>query len=189
MKRQNSLTTLLIVVITGSFLIEKFLYPDLFGKFALAGSSYTTEHSQYYRFLTVALLHAGWMHLLFNMLALLQLGTIVENFLGELRYIIVLLASLLAGSFMSWHFMSPQGSSVGASGMIFGLFGSLLVLGKRAGADPKQVLSLVIVNLLFTFFPGSNIDWHAHVGGLLGGVLATLVVRGFNSSQKRLRNI
>lgn len=186
-KRQNSLTTLLIVVISGFFLVQQYLYPDLYVKFAIAGSGYP-EHSQYYRLLTVALTHAGWTHLIFNMLALYQLGNIVENVFGELRYIIILLGSLLAGSFTSQFFLPPLGSAVGASGMIFGLFGALLVVGKQIGLNYNAVYGTLIINAAIPFVD-HNVDWHAHLGGLIGGAVTTFLVKSFNGPQKRLRNI
>ena len=174
MKRQNSLTTLLILAISGCYVVDRYLGIDLFTKFALVGRAYT-QHNEYYRFVTVALLHAGLTHLLFNMLALYQLGTIIENALGEVRYIMILFASLVAGSAFSWKFMPPQGVAVGASGMIFGLFGALLVLGRRIGLNYNAVIGTVIINLALPFFV-SNIDWHAHIGGLVGGALATSLI-------------
>jgi membrane associated rhomboid family serine protease len=60
--------------------------------------------------------------------------------------------------------------------MIFGLFGCLLVIGKRMGANLREGLGLIGLNLVIPFvIPG--IDWKAHLGGLVGGVLATLLVK------------
>ncbi len=174
LRRQNSLTTLLILAISGCYVVDKYLGVDLFSRFALAGSIYP-EHHQYYRFLTVALVHGGLTHILFNMIALYQLGTIIENAMGEMRYIMILFASLMVGSAFSWKFMPPNGVAVGASGMIFGLFGAMLVLGKRIGLNYNAVLGTVLINLALPFFV-SNIDWHAHVGGLIGGALATTII-------------
>ena len=71
--------------------------------------------------------------------------------------------------------MPPNGVAVGASGMIFGLFGAMLVIGKRVGLNYNAVLGTIILNLALPFFV-SNIDWHAHVGGLIGGALATSLI-------------
>jgi membrane associated rhomboid family serine protease len=60
--------------------------------------------------------------------------------------------------------------------MIFGLFGCLLIMGKRMGANLKEGAGLIALNLAIPFLiPG--IDWKAHLGGLIGGALATLAVR------------
>jgi membrane associated rhomboid family serine protease len=186
-KRENSLTTLLIVVISGFFLIQQYFYPQLITRFAIVGSGYV-EHSQYYRLLTVALAHASWTHLLFNMLALYQLGNIVEAVFGEVRYIFVLLGSLLAGSFTSLMFLPSSGFAVGASGMIFGLFGALLVVGKQIGLNYNAVYGTLLINAAIPFID-HNVDWHAHLGGLIGGAITAFILKSFNGPQKRLRNI
>lgn len=176
MKERQSLTQSLIVVIVGSFLIQKYIYPNLFQQFALFGP-YVKE-GQYWRLFTVALLHAGWMHLIFNMLALWSIGTPVEQIFGRGRYLIIFIGSLLTASIGSAYF-GPAAAAVGASGAIFGLFGALLALGRRAGINYQNILGTVILNLAITFLvPG--IDWRAHVGGLIGGYLiarALLVLR------------
>ena len=59
--------------------------------------------------------------------------------------------------------------------MIFGLFGVMLVTGKKMGVDFRQVMGLLVLNIVFSFVPGVN--WHAHAGGLIGGLLAGLVLQ------------
>ncbi len=187
MKEKDSLTTILIVLISGLFIVQKYFYADLMARFALVGSAYV-EHHQYYRWLTVALVHASWTHLLFNMLALYQLGNLVEKVMGVWRYAIIVVVSLLTGSALSFFLMPTTGFSVGASGMIFGLFGSMLVFGKRAGIDYKNLIGTLVLNAALPIL-FHNIDWHAHVGGFIGGAITTFVLISFNRPQQRLRNI
>ena len=143
-------------------------------EFALSG--YEIQNGQWYRLLTVALVHGGWLHLLFNMLALFSLGTAIENYLGRNKYIFILITSLLFGSLTSYLFNPLTSVAVGSSGMIFGLFGCLLIMGKRMGANLKESAGLIALNLAIPFLiPG--IDWKAHLGGLIGGGLAILAVR------------
>ena len=73
--------------------------------------------------------------------------------------------------------------------MIFGLFGAILVTGRRMGVDYRQIVGVVGANLLITFVPGANIDWHAHLGGLVGGAVVTFIINGLNRPKQRLRNI
>ena len=98
-------------------------------------------------------------------------GNNIERYFGKVRYAIILLISLASASLISLYFAAPNIPSVGASGMIFGLFGAILVTSRKMGADYKEVLGLVVLNLALTFVI-PNIDWHAHVGGLAGGALA-----------------
>jgi membrane associated rhomboid family serine protease len=110
------------------------------------------------------------------MLALLSIGTLIENFYGRNKYIIILLTSLLAGSLTSYLFNPPQTIAVGASGMIFGLFGALAIAGRSLGANLKEVSTLIAINIAIPLFiPG--IDWKAHLGGLTGGIVTTFTIQ------------
>ena len=169
----QGLTRNLVFFISGCFLLSLF-QPNLEYEFALSG--YEIQNGQWYRLLTVALVHGGWLHLLFNMLALFSLGTAIENYLGRNKYIFILITSLLFGSLTSFLFNPLTSVAVGSSGMIFGLFGALLVMGKRMGANLKEGFGLITLNLAIPFvIPG--IDWKAHLGGLIGGALASTLVR------------
>jgi len=169
----KSLTRDLIFFISGCFVLT-LIWPNLEYEFALYGVA--IENGQWYRLLTVALVHGGWLHLLFNMLALYSLGFTIENYFGKNKYIFILLTSLVFGSLTSYLFNPLTSFAVGSSGMIFGLFGCLLVIGKRMGANLREGLGLIGLNLVIPFvIPG--IDWKAHLGGLVGGVLATLLVK------------
>lgn len=179
MKEKQSLTTSLIVLISGTFLLTQFVFPELKSQFALFyGGNYGNGYfpgvatGQWYRLVTVALTHAGWLHLIFNMLALYSIGTPVEAFVGRVRFGAIFLGSLLAASAASLYFGPHNIYAVGASGAIYGLFGALFVIGKKAGANYQNITGVIIVNLLMTFtIPG--IDWRAHVGGLIAGVVIT----------------
>ena len=64
--------------------------------------------------------------------------------------------------------------TVGASGAIFGILGAMLILEWQAtGSLAGQAMTLIVINLLFSF-TFSGISWGGHVGGLIGGILATL---------------
>jgi membrane associated rhomboid family serine protease len=170
---QQTLTKNLIFFISGCFVLT-LIQPNLQGDLALYGVE--VNNGQYYRLLTVALVHGGWVHLICNMLALFSIGTPIENFYGKNKYVFILLTSLIAGSLASYLFNPLNTYAVGASGMIFGLFGALAVTGKRMGANLKEASTLIAVNLAIPFLiPG--IDWKAHLGGLIGGSLAALAIK------------
>jgi membrane associated rhomboid family serine protease len=167
------LTKNLIFFISGCFLLSQ-IQTNLQFELALYGAA--VDQGQYYRLLTVALVHGGWLHLIFNMLALFSIGTLIENFYGRNKYIVILLASLSTGSLTSYLFNPPQTIAVGASGMIFGLFGALAIAGRALGANLKEVGSLIAINIAIpVFIPG--IDWKAHLGGLAGGLLTSALLR------------
>jgi membrane associated rhomboid family serine protease len=130
---------------------------------------------QYYRLLTAAFMHESWLHIGMNMLALYFVGPPVERVLGRGRFVSLYLLAALGGTVASYMWGPPNVPSLGASGAIFGLFGALLIITRRVGADITSIVVLIAINLVFSFsVPG--IDWRAHVGGL---VVGSLVAAGF----------
>ena len=132
---------------------------------------YGVQNGQYYRLLTVALVHGGWVHLICNMLAFFSIGTPLEIFYGRNKYIVLLFVSLLCGSLASFLFNPIQTVAVGASGMIFGLFGAFLVVGKTIGANVREIAIIIGLNFALGFILG-GVDWRAHLGGLVGGLIS-----------------
>lgn len=129
----------------------------------------------WWRLITAAFLQASILHLAFNMLALWWLGPPVELALGRLRYLLLYLASGLAGS-AGALMLTPDAVTVGASGAIFGLLGAGLVLERRTtGRLTGNYLTLIVLNLVFTFAV-PNISIGGHIGGLVAGVLGTALM-------------
>ena len=188
MKLKNSLTTTLIVVISGFFIIAQYAPTITWGHLGLQdnlllihkayfsdGKVHGVYAGEWWRVFTVVLTHANWLHLGSNMLVFFQLGNIVEHYYGKGRYGFILLASAITASFSCLLLDPVNQPSVGASGMIFGLFGVMLVTGKRMNVDYRQVLGLLVLNIVFSFVPG--VDWHAHAGGFVGGLAAALILQ------------
>ena len=145
---------------------------------------------QVYRLISSVFLHASIFHLLFNVYALFIIGNQLENYIGKFKFLVIYLISALSGSLMSCIF--TQGISVGASGAIFGLLGSLLYFGYHfrvyLGSIIKtQIIPLIILNL-FLGFMDSSIDNAAHIGGLLGGYLSTMAlgIKGKSSKTDKI---
>lgn len=133
---------------------------------------------EYYRLFTSMFLHIGIMHIVFNMLILYLLGPTLERVLGSVRFLVLYLLSGLGGAVASYMFSTPTTMSVGASGAIYGLFGALLIGGKKLNIDMKQVVILLAINLGISFIPGWGIDWRAHLGGLIIGIATAWVMQG-----------
>jgi membrane associated rhomboid family serine protease len=132
---------------------------------------------EYWRLVTSGFLHAGFFHLAFNMLALWILGGMLEPAVGRLRFGLIYLVSLLAGSFGAL-LLEPHGLTLGASGAVFGLMGAAVIVLRRRGISLMESgLGFWIgLNLLITFAPGSNISIGGHLGGLFGGALAAAIM-------------
>jgi len=109
------------------------------------------------------------------MYALMVLGNPLEAAFGKNKFLIVFFTSLLAGSLTSAYFSPIYGASVGASGAIFGLFGAMAIVGKKIGADIRSIAVIIGINFFIGFAMG-GVDWRAHLGGLIGGVVAAQLV-------------
>jgi membrane associated rhomboid family serine protease len=131
---------------------------------------------EWYRLLTGGFLHAGLLHIAFNMYALYILGQLLEPALGATRFIAMYFAALFAGS-LGVILLEPHTPAVGASGAIFGLFAAAFVIarGRRLEAIAAQLGVLLLINLALTFgIPGIAIG--AHLFGAGAGVLCGLLI-------------
>ncbi|WFN90307.1 rhomboid family intramembrane serine protease [Arcanobacterium wilhelmae] len=152
-------------------------------------------HLQPYRYVTSAFLHAGFVHLLFNMYALVLMGRMLEPLLGKVRFGVLYLLSALAGNVAVAVWVGTYGNpdviTVGASGAVFGLFGAYAVLARGFGAKDSGILGLIAINLVLGFvIPG--ISWESHVGGLVIGALLAwlwLVARRRSASATRVWHV
>ena len=138
------------------------------------------REGEYYRLITSMFLHGNILHLAFNMYALYILGSQLEGVLGKVKYFIIYMVAGLSGSILSMMFNGASAGSLGASGAIFGLMGALVYFGWHyrvylGNVVKQQIIPLIILNLLIGFSV-SGIDNFAHIGGLIGGALATMAV-------------
>lgn len=141
---------------------------------------------QYLRMITAAFLHIGPFHLFVNMLALYMLGPAIERVLGWWRFLAVYLLAALGGSVAILLFGSVTGPVAGASGAIYGLFASALVLSRVVGFDTRSLLFWIGLNFLITFsVPG--ISKLGHIGGFIVGGLATLALLGWTLQRNPAR--
>ncbi len=158
----------------------------------------TIAGHQWWRLLTSMFLHIGILHLTFNMYVLWKAGPFVERLLGNTGFVVVYLASGLAGGIASlvWN---PYLASAGASGAIFGLYGAMLGFVYRADIpvellEPliKSALIFLGYNLIFGLI-NTGTDLAAHIGGLVGGLLcgvaASVPLTGERMPQRSARNI
>lgn len=132
---------------------------------------------EWYRLFSPMFLHAGLMHLGFNMWALFQVGRILEFMIGPRSFVILYLVGGVTSTLCSFA-LSPA-LSVGASGCLYAVLLALFVLqryeehlAKDLGLQvPRSPLgTLIVLNGLITFVI-PNIDWAAHLGGAIAGAL------------------
>lgn len=173
-KRKPYITFILIAINAIIFVLSN-INVDILNKLFLAPNI----EGEYYRLITSVFTHYNAFHFLFNMYALYIVGPQIENFFGCIKYLIIYLGSGIIASLMSLTLLNGVGS-LGASGAIFGLFGSLLYFGYHyrlyLGSILKsQLIPLIFFNLMIGFIiPG--IDNAAHIGGLVGGITLSMAI-------------
>jgi membrane associated rhomboid family serine protease len=135
---------------------------------------------QWYRLLTSAFLPPatglgglGFLDILFNMWALIAVGPALEQLLGRGRFLAVYLLSALGGGVVYFLLAPPNVLALGASGAIFGLFGAWFVVSRKLHLDIRGIVTIIAINLAFSFIYRSSIAWQDHVGGLIVGALVT----------------
>ena len=189
-QRPRSLTPVVTYVLIGINLLIFALQmasPEL--ERALALWPPAVADGEVYRLLSSAFMHFGLTHIAFNMLALYFVGPPLEIALGRMRFIALYLLSALGGSVLV-YLLTFNALTAGASGAVFGLFGATFVVGKRLNMDTRSVLTIIVLNLAFTFvYPlitSQNISWQGHIGGLVTGAV---VAAAFAYAPRQQRNL
>jgi membrane associated rhomboid family serine protease len=130
---------------------------------------------EWWRMLTAAHLHGGFMHIGFNMYALYLFGPSLERRMGSIPFLAMYVASALAGG-IAYLYLGGDNLAVGASGAIFGLFGAWIGASFKSRHTPagaaqfRSLMVLLGINLALPLFV-PNVAWQAHVGGLLAGLV------------------
>jgi membrane associated rhomboid family serine protease len=130
---------------------------------------------EWWRLATAAFLHGSLLHIAFNMYVLFVLGPTLERILGHGRFIILYALAAFGGAVASYVLSDVRTVSVGASGAIFGLMGALVIAGQRLKYDIRQVLILLAINVVIGFI-APNVDWRAHLGGLVTGAIVAAIM-------------
>lgn len=145
-------------------------FPDAFA---------SIKKGEVWRLLTPIFPHFGPMHLLFNMFALWVFGSALERLLGRWTYAALILVTALAGNLAQVLLPPPIAGGLnffGISGVVYGLFGYVLVRGVMQPTFPVRLPPMMIV-LAFGFLVagiipniGLNLANGAHLGGLFAGI-------------------
>ena len=162
--------------------------------FYMSGSRFAS--GEYWRVITYAFFHGGGseiaynlVHLLCNMYSLYIIGGQIEQVYGKAKYLIIYFISVITAGLLSGIFNTI--GSVGASGAIFGLCGAMLYFGYHyrlylGNSIKTQLIPIIAINLFISLLPG--IDLFGHLGGLIGGGFAALMVgvEGYSSTRDRV---
>ena len=145
---------------------------------------------QNWRLVTAMFLHAGLWHIAFNAYALWIFGSMVEQELGRVRFLLIYFVTGIVASAASYAFGPYYAVGVGASGAVFGIFGAFVAYNYRrrhlavAMARLRSALTLIVINAVLAVAV-EGIDWRAHVGGFVAGVIAGFAAEGVGSAANR----
>ena len=178
------ITYALMALCTLIYILQIF-FPSLTALGAVNGT--LVKSGQVYRLITSMFMHGSIWHLLCNMYSLYVIGCATENYFGKKKFLLIYLVSGVIGSMFSCIFNT--GWSLGASGAIFGLMGALCYFGYyyrlyMGKALYNEIIPVIILNLALSLVV-SNIDFYAHIGGLIGGVFITMGLGVKNKTDKQ----
>ena len=146
-----------------------------------AKSSYGIINGEFWRLLTPIFLHADIFHLVTNLFGILVFGSIIEKKLGSMKFVAIYVLSGIYGNTFSFYFSPYLG--VGSSGSVFGVLASLLtyfylnknMFGYIAKEYLISIITIISISLIFGFI-SSGIDNAAHLGGILSGLIISLLI-------------
>lgn len=156
------------------------------------GMNQKPEPNQWFRFIVPMFLHAGIIHITFNLLLQLTMGREMEMIIGSVRFALVYFSSGIFGFVMGGNFAPPAIASTGCSGCLFGILAlTLLDLIYSWGQRPKPISDLmfilldVVISFVLGLLPG--LDNFSHIGGfMMGLVLGICILRSPNTLRERI---
>lgn len=175
--------TIAILVSIGVVFLSELLLPIIDVRDLVGLDKPLFAQGEIWRIFTSAVVHDGFIHVMFNGYALFILGRLTETVSHRSNVPLVFLVSAFCGGLLSFIFL-PVGNSVGASGGVVGILGFLTVYGfKRRKLMTNSLLKNMLFNIALIGFLGvfviPNVDNFGHLGGLLAGAaLGFLIVPG-----------
>lgn len=173
------ISSLLILTNTVMYLITVFMKGNFTLNLVKLGGlvpSLIKYEEEYYRLLAPIFLHGSFIHYLMNtFFGIMVISAGLERLIGSFRYLIIYICTGLISSLFVFYFEDPVSLTVGASGAIYGVMGCFLYIiflkpHLLDTYEQRYVRSLLLINLIFTFFAPS-ISILGHLGGLIGGLV------------------
>ena len=130
----------------------------------------------WWQLVTSVFTHVEIWHVAMNMFALYLFGPALERIVGRARFLAVYLVGGLASSVLVLYLSAQYGSTVGASGALFGLLGALLVTANKARLNSQWLVQNLVLGVVITVVGYRMISWQGHLGGFLGGAAAAAII-------------
>ncbi|MGG3574472.1 rhomboid family intramembrane serine protease [Bacillus gobiensis] len=146
----------------------------------LIGYNFGVANGEWWRLVTPIFMHQGFTHLLFNSVSLILFAPGLERMLGKIRFIFLYLGSGIIGNLGTYFLGSEEYYHLGASGAIFGLFGTYLYIyfyrkELMSRSNSQMIVTIIVISLIMTF-AGANTNILAHIFGLIGGFALSPIV-------------
>ncbi len=189
LKSTTKVTAFLVLVNILLFILCQF-YGDFIYSKGQIGLTYIMQN-EFYRLLTSIFLHVNLDHISSNMILLIFAGSMLERIIDERDYAIVFFVSGIMGNVVSCVYEFVSGISmvsIGASGAIYGIIGSLFCIVVRQKPPVAVSISrmiLMIAYCLYSSFVGTNINVAAHIGGLVTGFFLTMLLTNIRMRRQK----
>lgn len=179
--------SLLLIVINVIVSYRGFKNPAFFSAYSFSVHKVLLQ-KDYKVLVTSGFLHAGWLHLLFNMFALYVFSQGVELYLGSLQYLLIYFTGLICGNLFSIivHRHQPGYTSVGASGAVCGIIFASIALAPNMGIGffflpisiPAWIFGLLYIaySIYGLRSRADNIGHDAHLAGAMAGLVLTVIL-------------
>ncbi|KAG7660715.1 uncharacterized protein J8A68_005832 [[Candida] subhashii] len=142
---------------------------------------------QWYRIFIPIFLHAGFLHIIFNLLLQVTMGASMERHIGILKYAVIYIASGIAGFLLGANFTPVGIASTGASGALFGVVATNIMLFIFTGKKNTNMygtkhytlficimIGEIVISLVLGLLPG--LDNFSHIGGFAMGILLAILL-------------
>jgi membrane associated rhomboid family serine protease len=181
------ITGAILIVANITFSYKGFVSEGFFNKYKFEVDKILVN-KEYVRLITSSFLHADWLHLTLNMLGIYMFSGLLENTLGEVSLLLIYFASMVGGDMFALYIHRNHGdySAIGASGAVFGIIFSSIVLYPELERGffllPIFIpiwlhgIIYVVVSIYGIKSRKDNIGHEAHLGGLLTGMIITLLM-------------
>lgn len=186
MLKNGPITGVVVIICTVVYLYSLFLQQHApkgqvaYRLGALEAKTIKMRH-EYWRLVSCNFIHVDFLHYLFNIYFLMDLGTWLETQLGLVLYLFLLVVSGMLASLLTYVYDLKKHQShitFGASGMAFGLMGFIAGLMLFKGAIYRMILGnfifVIVINLVYTF-RRPDVSKTGHLGGFIGGLLVSLL--------------
>lgn len=179
----------LLIISIGVYIITTLLFgPEMSAMEGLAAGGFNPFYvhvtHQYYRLITANFIHFGLMHIVVNCYSLYNLSCFVEYLLGSKKYLVIIIASMLATTGLPYiaYLLCHIGANTvsgGISGVIFGIIGAIGALYLFYPYELKDIarnLAMNVLLMLVISFIVPSISLSGHISGLIGGFIATYII-------------